>query len=101
MPTALTVTSPAGQRTTFPINDEKIPTTGRRLALACWLTSKEHPLVARVIVNRIWMHHFGQGIVNTPSDFGKFGARPTYPELLDFPASEVVRSDWGLKSLHG
>ncbi len=99
-PAALTVTSSAGKRREFPTNDESLPTTGRRLALAKWLTSKDHPLVARVIVNRIWMHHFGQGIVKTPSDFGKFGTRPTHPKLLDWLADEFVRSGWSIKSLH-
>ena len=99
-PAALTVTSSAGKRRKFSTNDESLPTTGRRLALAKWLTSKDHPLVARVIVNRIWMHHFGQGIVKTPSDFGKFGARPTHPMLLDWLADEFVHSGWSMKSLH-
>src|SRR4029079_11676830 len=60
------------------------PTTGRRLAYAKMLTDGTHPLTARVAVNRIWMHHFGRGIVATPGDFGVFGERPTDPELLDW-----------------
>ncbi|HEY7157497.1 MAG TPA: PSD1 and planctomycete cytochrome C domain-containing protein [Gemmataceae bacterium] len=76
------------------------PTTGRRLALARWLTDPRQPLTARVLVNRVWMHHFGRGIVGTPGDFGKLGERPTHPELLDWLASEFVRGDWKLKDLH-
>ena len=61
----------------------------RRAAIAKWITSPSHPLTARVIVNRLWQHHFGTGIVDTPSDFGKNGAKPTHPELLDWLASEL------------
>jgi hypothetical protein len=84
----------------LPVNDDSLPTTGRRLAFAKWLTSGQHPLVARVIVNRVWMHHFGRGLVETPSDFGKLGARPLHPELLDWLADEFVRQGWSLKKLH-
>jgi mono/diheme cytochrome c family protein len=75
-------------------------TTGRRLALANWLTDPKHPLTARVIVNRIWMHHFGKGLVGTPGDFGRLGERPTHPELLDWLASEFVAGGWSGKKLH-
>lgn len=74
--------------------------TGRRLAYAQWLVSGQHPLVARVLVNRFWLHHFGRGIVNTPSEFGALGERPTHPELLDWLASEFMAGGWKLKSLH-
>jgi len=74
--------------------------TGRRLAYAEWLTSGQHPLVARVLVNRFWLNHMGRGIVNTPGDFGHQGERPTHPELLDWLADEFMQSGWKLKSLH-
>jgi hypothetical protein len=75
-------------------------TTGRRMAFAKWLTQPENPLTARVLVNRVWKHHFGTGIVATPGNFGKTGAPPTHPELLDWLADEFVKSGWSLKSLH-
>lgn len=84
----------------IPIDDPDLPTTGRRLTFARWLTSGEHPLTARVLVNRVWMHHFGRGIVNTPGDFGQLGERPTHPELLDWMASEFMENGWSLKQLH-
>jgi len=76
------------------------PTTGRRTALANWLTDPKNPLTARVIVNRIWHYHFGEGIVATPSDFGVMGQRPTNPELLDWLAAEFVSSGWDVKHIH-
>ena len=72
----------------------------RRLALARWIADPQHPLTARVIVNRLWHYHFGQGIVNTPSDFGLNGARPTHPELLDWLAAELIAQGWHLKPIH-
>jgi hypothetical protein len=74
--------------------------TGRRLALARWLTAPDHPLTARVAVNRMWKHHFGTGIVSTPGNFGKTGAAPTHPELLDWLANEFVRCGWSMKAMH-
>lgn len=81
-------------------DDPSLPGTGRRLAFARHLTSGSHPLVARVIVNRIWMHHFGTGLVDSPGDFGVLGQRPTHPELLDWLASEFVDNQWSVKHLH-
>jgi Protein of unknown function (DUF1553)/Protein of unknown function (DUF1549) len=71
-----------------------------RADLANWLTSTEHPLTARVFVNRLWQHHFIHGIVRTPNDFGARGARPTHPELLDWLATEFIRSGWKIKHMH-
>jgi hypothetical protein len=79
---------------------ETAPEQQRRLALAKWITDPNHPLTARVIVNRLWQHHFGQGIVDTPSDFGLNGGKPTHPELLDWLAAELIDNDWSLKRLH-
>jgi hypothetical protein len=76
-------------------------TNGRRLALARWMTSPQNPLTARVIVNRVWQHHFGgQGLVGTPNNFGITGKRPTHPELLDYLASSFIENGWSLKKLH-
>ena len=74
--------------------------TGRRLALARWVASPDNPLTARVVVNRLWQHHFGRGIVASASDFGVRGERPTHPELLDYLANELVSGGWTLKRMH-
>jgi mono/diheme cytochrome c family protein len=98
-PSELTVLS-GDNAAKIPLDDPNLPTAGRRLAYAKWLTSGRHPLVARVIVNRVWMQHFGRGLVATPGDFGMLGERPTHPELLDWLADEFVWSGWSLKRLH-
>jgi hypothetical protein len=72
----------------------------RRLALAEWITNPTNPLTARVMVNRIWQYHFGEGLVSTPSDFGANGARPTHPALLDWLAAEFMEHGWSIKHLH-
>lgn len=73
--------------------------TGRRLALARWLTSPQHPLTSRVFVNRVWKHHFGQGLVRSLGNFGLSGTPPSHPELLDWLATELTRNQWHLKPL--
>lgn len=74
--------------------------SGRRLGLAEWVTHPEHPLTARVMVNRIWMHYFGRGIVTTPGNFGRTGAAPSHPKLLDWLARELTGKGWRLKTIH-
>ena len=75
-------------------------TSGRRLALAEWIASRDNPLTARVIVNRIWHHHFGRGIVRTLDNLGRMGDAPTHPELLDWLAVEFMDRGWSFKEMH-
>ncbi len=75
-------------------------TTGRRTALAEWIASPENPLPSRVLANRIWQQHFGRGLAESPSDFGRLGQPPSHPELLDWLAAELLGNDWSIKRLH-
>ncbi len=75
-------------------------TTWRRRGFAEWIASPDNPLTARVMVNRIWQHHFGEGIVRTPSNFGKMGEAPSHPELLDWLAAKFVENGWSVKAMH-
>ncbi len=77
-----------------------VSSTGRRTALANWIASPQNPLTARVMVNRLWHYHFGEGIAPSPSDFGVMGGKPSHPELLDWLASEFVSSGWDIKKMH-
>ncbi|HAH99015.1 MAG TPA: hypothetical protein DCO70_06730, partial [Verrucomicrobiales bacterium] len=73
-----------------------LQSTGRRTALAKWITRNDNPLTARVLVNRLWQQHFGRGLATNTSDFGKLGTPPTHPELLDWLASHLVANGWSL-----
>jgi len=84
----------------FPAPPADAKSSFRRAGFAEWVTSPDNPLTARVMVNRIWQNHFGEGIVRTPSNFGKMGERPTHPELLDYLATEFVQSGWSIKHIH-
>jgi hypothetical protein len=90
MPTILTSTHTPGP----------IQSGSGRLELAHWLTSPENPLTARVMINRVWMWHFGKALMRTPSNWGLQGETPTHPELLDWLASELIRNNWSLKQMH-
>jgi hypothetical protein len=96
VPVALTAARPFSWSP--PAKDAK--TSGRRLAFAEWLTQPEHPLTTRVLVNRLWLQHFGEGIVSTPDNFGHTGTPPSHPELLDWLATEFVNRGWSLKAMH-
>ena len=86
-----------------PVSIEDRPqrnSSGKRLALARWITHPDNPLTPRVMVNRLWQHHFGRGIVPTPNDFGRLGEAPTHPELLDWLAHRFVEGGWKIKDMH-
>ena len=99
-PAELTILAIHRKSRDIPATQPNRATTGRRLAYARMLTDGSHPLVARALVNRFWMHHFGRSIVATPGDFGTLGERPDHPELLDYLASDFMHNGWRLKRLH-
>ena len=84
----------------IPVDDPALPTTGRRLAFARWLTSGQHPLTARVLMNRFWLHHFGRTFVSTPGEFGKLGAAPEHTDILDWLAADFMEGGWTWKRMH-
>lgn len=84
----------------FPTPPANAKSSFRRRGFAEWLTNKQHPLTSRVMVNRLWQHHFGEGIVRTPSNFGKMGEAPSHPELLDWLALEFIERGWSIKQMH-
>ncbi|HWY46476.1 MAG TPA: PSD1 and planctomycete cytochrome C domain-containing protein [Bryobacteraceae bacterium] len=96
-PGVLSILDPAPAKIVAP---EGLNSTGRRSALANWLTDPKNPLTARVMVNRIWQDHFGKGIVGTSSDFGVMGERPADPQLLDYLATSFVENGWSIKKMH-
>lgn len=96
-PAFLQVLSPSAPHITPPASGKS---TGRRTALANWIASSQNQLTARVMVNRIWQHHFGRGLVRSSSNFGMQGDAPTHPELLDWLASEFIASGWSIKAMH-
>ncbi len=97
-PAFLRILNPNGEQVSGPPGGAT--TSYRRSALARWLTRPDHPLTTRVIVNRLWLHHFGRALVATPNDFGRSGEEPSHPALLDWLATELPRRDWSLKSMH-
>jgi len=88
------------EEASLPLLPEGARTSGRRLALAKWMTRPDNPRTARVMVNRIWLHHFGRGLSPTPNDFGYLGTAATHPELLDWLATEFVAKGWSVKAMH-
>lgn len=100
-PGDLTIAAREGERFEIPLIDpQRKDSTGRRLALAKHLTSGKQPMLPRVLVNRIWLNHFGRGLVDTPGDFGALGVKPTHPQLLDWLADELVARGWSMKQMH-
>ncbi|MEY4179720.1 MAG: hypothetical protein RLY70_3294 [Planctomycetota bacterium] len=94
------ILQPAAKPTPVAAPDVQGETSGRRLALARWLTKPDHPLTARVFVNRVWHHHFGRGIVETLGNFGRSGSMPSHRELLDWLAVDFIEHGWSVKHLH-
>ncbi|MEC8942259.1 MAG: DUF1549 and DUF1553 domain-containing protein, partial [Verrucomicrobiota bacterium] len=92
------ILNPGGDQ--LPATPDGATTSYRRSALAEWLTRADHPLTTRVIVNRLWLHHFGRALVTTPNDFGRTGQEPTHPGLLDWLATELPSRKWSLKAMH-
>ena len=80
--------------------EPRAKTSGRRLQLARWITDPDHPLTARVMVNRLWQHHFAEGVARTPDNFGALGSKPTHPELLDWLAGQFIDGGWRIKRIH-
>lgn len=99
-PGALAALSTAKNAFTIEAKPMERVTSGRRTAFAKWVATPENPLFARVMVNRIWQHHFGTGLVATADNLGSSGAKPSHPELLDYLAAEFVASGWSVKALH-
>ncbi len=101
-PGSLSVLSSSGTPMAFATDDPNLPTSGRRLAFARWLTNSAspNPLFVRALVNRVWLHHFGRAIVATPGDFGKLGSVPSHPQILDWLGTQWIQSGWSLKQLH-
>ena len=97
LPSSLNVLSEVTKPFELPVD---APEGERRLALARWIAADDNPLTTRVLANRVWQHHFGTGIVDTPSDFGFLGGLPTHPELLDWLAGRLLAHGWRLKPLH-
>jgi len=100
MVSAASLTCVPGEFREFAPTEELGGTTGLRLQLADWIASPRNPLTARVLVNRLWQHHFGEGLVRSSNNFGYTGDKPTHPKLLDWLAGELIRSGWSLKHIH-
>jgi hypothetical protein len=98
-PAGLSAFIPAGLSADFGL-PENAPEAQRRVKLAEWMTDRRNPLTARVLVNRLWQHHFGRGLIPTPSDFGFNGGRPSHPDLLDWLASRFMAGGWKIKDMH-
>jgi hypothetical protein len=99
-PGPLSVLEHSGSQAPREMTASSSATTGRRTALAEWIASPDNPLPSRVLANRIWQQHFGKGLAESPSDFGRLGQPPSHPELLDWLAAELLGNDWSIKRLH-